>query len=220
NTLYWIGKYVYRVKTPAELLEQGVFSKSEYRAFQRAEAYLWAVRCNLQFLVARADDPRTFESQQDVAERQGYASRAGMLGVERFMKRYFLVAKDVGDLTRIFCTSLEFAHAKKVDAFGRVFPTFRKARRAIRGEPDFVLEHGRITVSADDVFQKDPVNIIKIFWLAGREGVMFHPDALKLLTRSMRLIDGKLRSNERANAYFLDILTNPNSVERVLRWMN
>ena len=30
-----------------------------------------------------------------------------MLGVERLMKRYFLVAKDVGDLTRIFCTSLE-----------------------------------------------------------------------------------------------------------------
>jgi [protein-PII] uridylyltransferase len=220
NTLYWIGKYFYRVRTPAELIDKGVFSKTEYRAFQRAEDFLWAVRCNLHFLVGRADDRLTFEVQQEMAERLGYSGRAGMLGVERFMKRYFLVAKDVGDLTRIFCTSLEFAHAKKVDTFGRVLSTFRKPRRAIRGEPDFVLEHGRITVSADDVFQKDPVNIIKIFWLAGREGVMFHPDALKLLTRSMRLIDGKLRSNERANAYFLDILTNPNSVERVLRWMN
>lgn len=220
NTLYWIGKYFYRVQTSTELIEKGVFSKSEYRAFQRAEDFLWAVRCNLHFLVGRADDRLTFEVQQEMAERLGYSNRAGMLGVERFMKRYFLVAKDVGDLTRIFCTSLEFAHAKKVDAFGRVFGNFRKARRAIRGEPDFALEHGRITVANDEVFEKDPVNIIKIFWVAGREAVMFHPDALKLLTRSMRLIDAKLRNNERANAYFLDILTTPKSVERVLRRMN
>ena len=220
NTLYWIGKYFYRVKTPAELIEKGVFSKTEYRAFQRAEDFLWAVRCNLHFLIGRADDRLTFESQQEMAERLGYSGRAGMLGVERFMKRYFLVAKDVGDLTRIFCTSLEFAHAKKVDAFGRVFPTFRKARRAIRGEPDFALEHGRLTVASEDVFENDPVNLIKIFWVAGREGVMFHPDALKLLTRSMRLIDAKLRADPRANSYFLDILTSPRSVERVLRRMN
>ncbi|GGA37871.1 [protein-PII] uridylyltransferase [Pelagibacterium lentulum] len=220
NTLYWIGKYFYRVQTSDELIEKGVFSRQEFRAFQRAEDFLWAVRCNLHFLVGRADDRLTFEVQQEMAERLGYANRAGMLGVERFMKRYFLVAKDVGDLTRIFCTSLEFAHAKKVDTFGRVFASFRKARRAIKEESDFILEHGRITTSAPDVFEKDPVNLIKIFLVAGREGVMFHPDALKQITRSIRLIDKNLRADPQANAYFLEILTTPTYVERVLRWMN
>jgi [protein-PII] uridylyltransferase len=220
NTLYWIGKYFYRVQTASELVGKDVFSRSEYRLFQRAEDFLWAVRCNLHFIVKRADDRLTFDVQQEMAERLGYSNRAGMLGVERFMKRYFLVAKDVGDLTRIFCTSLEFAHAKKVDAFGRVFANFRKSRRAIRGEPDFVIERGRINIAAPDVFEKDPVNMIKIFWVAGREGVMFHPDAVKEITRSMRLIDGKLRTNERANGYFRDILTAPKSVERILRRMN
>ena len=37
----------------------------------------------------------------------GYTDHAGSRGVERFMKHYFLVAKDVGDLTRIFCAILE-----------------------------------------------------------------------------------------------------------------
>ncbi|HWJ88231.1 MAG TPA: [protein-PII] uridylyltransferase [Pelagibacterium sp.] len=220
NTLYWIGKYFYRVRTPAELIAKGVFSSSEYRTFQRSEDFLWAVRCNLHFLLGRSDDRLAFDSQQEMARRMGYDDRAGLLGVERFMKRYFLVAKDVGDLTRIFCTSLEFAHAKTVSAFGRVLPAFRKARRPIRGEPDFVLEHGRLTVASEDVFAADPVNIIKIFWVAGREGVMFHPEALKLLTRSMRLIDARLRADPRANTYFLEILTNAPSVERVLRRMN
>ncbi len=220
NTLYWIGKYFYRVQTAAELIEKGVFSRAEYRAFERAEDFLWAVRCNLHFLLKRADDRLTFEIQQEMAERLGYAGRAGMLGVERFMKRYFLVAKDVGDLTRIFCTSLEFAHAKKVFGFGRVLDGFRRTRVPVSGEKDFVLEHGRLTVARPDVFEKDPVNLIRIFQVAGREGVMFHPDALKQITRSMRLIDARLRSDPQANACFLDILTSSQSVERVLRWMN
>ena len=32
--------------------------------------------------------------------------------VEAFMKAYFLVAKDVGDLTRIFCAALEEQNRK------------------------------------------------------------------------------------------------------------
>ena len=40
----------------------------------------------------------------------GYTDHTGTRGVERFMKHYFLIAKDVGDLTRIFCAVLEAEH--------------------------------------------------------------------------------------------------------------
>ena len=33
HTLFWIAKYVYRVREPNDLLLQGVFSKDEYRIF-------------------------------------------------------------------------------------------------------------------------------------------------------------------------------------------
>ena len=42
----------------------------------------------------------------------GYTSHPGMQDVERFMKHYFLVAKDVGDLTAILCAKLEDEQAK------------------------------------------------------------------------------------------------------------
>ncbi|HUV31992.1 MAG TPA: [protein-PII] uridylyltransferase [Devosiaceae bacterium] len=219
NTLYWIGKYFYQVKSPAELVGKGVFTASEYRQFQRSEDFLWTVRCHLHFLTGRADDKLTFDLQRELAERVHFAGRHGLMGVERLMKRYFLVAKDVGDLTRIFCTSLEFDHAKNVDMLGRVMHQLRP-RRPIRGETDFVIVRGRIDTAADDVFEKDPVNLIKIFWLAGRENLLFHPDALKRITRSMRFIDAALRKDQRANTYFLDILTAPEFVERILRRMN
>ena len=220
HTLFWIGKYFYRVKTSAELVDKGVLSAEEYRNFQRAEEFLWAVRCNLHFLTGRADEKLTFEVQPDLARRLRYADRPGMLGVERMMKRYFLVAKDVGDLTRIICTSLEFDHAKPLDMMGRVTGLFKRGRVAIKGEPDFVIDSGRLNTAAPDTFDKNPLALIKSFLVAGRNDLLFHPDAIKAITRALHLINRDVKNSPEANQWFLEILTSPRTVERILRQMN
>ncbi|KRA95800.1 protein-PII uridylyltransferase [Devosia sp. Root685] len=220
NTLFWIGKYFYQVKTSHELVAKGVLTDAEYRLFQRAEDFLWAVRCHLHFVTHRAEEKLTFDVQPDLARRMGYAERIGMLGVERFMKRYFLVAKDVGDLTRIICASLEFRHAKDMDLVGRVLAPFRAGKTKIKGETDFVIDTGRLNVATPDAFERDPVNLIKMFMVAGREELLFHPDAIKHIRDSLSLIDNKLRNDPKANSYFLTILTSPLYVERILRQMN
>ena len=46
--------------------------------------------------------------------RLGYNDRKGLKNVERFMKHYFLTAKEVGDLTRIICSVLEERQKNKV----------------------------------------------------------------------------------------------------------
>src|SRR5690606_31959792 len=209
NTLFWIGKYFYEVKSGAELVDKGVLSAAEYRLFQRAEDFLWAIRCHLHFLTGRADDKLSFELQPDLAARLGYAGRAGLLGVERLMKRYFLVAKDVGDLTRIFCTSLEFNHAKPLDTVGRVLAPLRRGRQKIKGDPDFVIDSGRLNIATPDAFERRPANLIRGFVLAGQLDLHFHPDAIKAITRSLRLIGPALRNDPAANAWFLEILTTP-----------
>ena len=48
-----------------------------------------------------------FNIQPEMANRLGYNDRGGLKNVERFMKHYFLTAKEVGDLTRIICSVLE-----------------------------------------------------------------------------------------------------------------
>ncbi|MEQ1771609.1 MAG: [protein-PII] uridylyltransferase [Devosia sp.] len=220
NTLFWIGKYFYQVKTGAELVGKGVLSPDEYRLFQRAEDFLWTMRCHLHFVTGRADEKLTFDLQPEIAQRLRFADRPGMLGVERMMKRYFLVAKDVGDLTRIFCTSLEFDHAKPLDMLGRVQGMFKRGRVAIKGEPDFVIDSGRLNTAKPDTFDKNPLSIIKSFLVAGRNDLLFHPDAIKAITRSLHLIKREVQNDERANEWFLEIITSPRTVERVLRQMN
>ncbi|TIR44146.1 MAG: hypothetical protein E5X26_13235, partial [Mesorhizobium sp.] len=72
----------------------------------------------------------------------------------------------------------------------------------------------------DSVFERDPVNLLRLFWFADKHGLEFHPDALKLLTRSLGLANKSLRRDEEANRLFLDILTSDRNAELNLRRMN
>ncbi|WP_334176562.1 nucleotidyltransferase domain-containing protein, partial [Pseudoxanthobacter sp.] len=95
NTLFWIAQYVYRVHSREELVDLGVFSRAELSLFRKAEDFLWAVRCHLHFLTGRAEERLSFDFQREIGIRLGYTSHPGLRDVERFMKHYFLVAKDV-----------------------------------------------------------------------------------------------------------------------------
>jgi [protein-PII] uridylyltransferase len=216
NTLFWIAKYVYRVKQPSDLVKVGVFTKEEYQTFRKAENFLWAVRCELHFLTGRAEERITFDLQTEMAKRLGYQEHRGLKAVERFMKHYFLVAKDVGDLTRIFCAVLEDQEKKKRPSIGRFMQAMRR-KKVIRG---FTVETGRLSVSNPVFFEKDPVNIIRLFHVADQHGLDIHPDVLKLVTRSLKYVDASLRRNEEANRLFLEILASKKTPEVTLRLMN
>ncbi|MEZ5840312.1 MAG: [protein-PII] uridylyltransferase [Hyphomicrobiales bacterium] len=220
HTLYWIGKYFYRVRTPGELIKAGVFTRKEYNLFRKCEDFLWAVRCHLHFVTARAEERITFDMQPELARRLGYTEHPGLKDVERFMKHYFLVAKDVGDLTRIFCSELEERHAKQTPVLNRFLDTIKRRHHKIRGSTDFVVDHDRINIADEAVFERDPVNIIRIFHLADRHNLAFHPDAMRLITRSLGIINGKLREDPEANKLFFEILASRNEPELVLRRMN
>src|SRR5690242_7517664 len=221
HTLFWIAKYVYHVREPEELIEHGVFDRREYQLFRRCEEFLWGVRCHLHFVTGRAEERLSFDLQRDIAVRLGYTTHPGLRDVERFMKHYFLIAKDVGDLTAIMCAELEAQQAKDVPMLNRVVARFRRRpKRIALNAKDFVIDHNRISIADRKAFARDPVNLIRIFHLAQRHGLDFHPDAMRLATRSLKLIDKSVREDEEANRLFLDILTAQNDAEVVLRRMN
>ncbi|MEW5424540.1 [protein-PII] uridylyltransferase [Amorphus sp. 3PC139-8] len=221
NTLFWIAKYFYRVRTGEELVRVGVFSRADYRLFRKCEDFLWAVRCHLHFLTGRHEERLSFDVQREIAVRLGYTSHPGMRDVERFMKHYFLVAKDVGDLTRIFCAALEEEHVKQTPRLNRFLRTIRRGKqRAIRGHEDFIVDNDRINLADSEVFQRDPVNLIRIFQLADKYELAFHPDAMTLVRRSLKLIDASLRENVEANRLFIETLTSKKDPETILRRMN
>ena len=219
NTLFWIAKYVYRVREASELVEAGLFSRKEYRLFCRCEEYLWRVRCHLHFVTGRAEERLTFDQQRIISERLGYVTRAGLYGVERFMKHYFLIAKEVGDLTAIVCAALEERQAKPSPMLDRFFGRIWR-RKEIVANKDFAIENARITVADPATFARDPINLIRLFAIADESGLAIHPDAMRLVTLSLTRIDAEMRNDPEANRLFLSIVSSRNSPEIVLRLMN
>src|ERR1039457_668744 len=221
HTLFWIAKYVYRVRETDELLERGVFDAQEYRTFRRCADFLWSVRCNIHFFSGRAEERLSFDIQREIAIRLGYTSHPGMQDVERFMKHYFLVAKDVGDLTAILWAQLEEQQDKPAPVLSRMMARLRPNlnRRRVPDSDDFIVDNNRINLAAPDVFNHDPVNLIRIFRLAQKNNLAFPPDAMRTVTRSLKLINSQLRDNPEANRLFMEILTS-NDAEIVLRRMN
>jgi [protein-PII] uridylyltransferase len=221
HTLYWIAKYVYRVREREQLIDRGVYDPREYRRFRRCGDFLWAVRCHMHFLAGRAEERLSFDIQREIAVRLGYTEHPGLRDVERFMKHYFLVAKDVGDLTAILCAKLENSQAKPMPVLSRMMARLRPRPRSTLAESDdFLVDYNRINVVDESVFQRDPRNLLRIFHLAQKYNLAFHPDAMHLATRSLKLIDAPLREDPEANRLFLEILTSKNDAETVLRRMN
>ena len=215
HTLFWIGKYAYRLQSVADLVEVGLFSAAELRQFQRAERFLWAVRCHLHLAAGRAEERLTFDYQREIANRMSYADRPGKSPVERFMRHYFLHAKTVGDLTGVFLAHLDEKFARRGRRIG--LPAFRRRPRKLEG---FLLDRGRLAVPDDQFLAEDPVRLILMFALADRHGLEIHPLAMRAAARNARLIDAHVRADQSANALFLDVLTSPRDPEPVLRWMN
>ena len=215
QTLYWIGKYIHRVRRGAELVGAGLFTDTEYRAFRRAENFFWAVRCHLHTITGRAEDRLTFDLQCEVALRMNFADRPGKSSVERFMQFYFMQANRVGSLTGVFLTQIDEQFARRQPT--GLLAAFRQKARSLKG---FRVFGGRIGAPGDDWFAKDPVRLIEIFQLAEANGLEIHPETMRMIGRDAGLIKGVVRKDARANALFMAVLAGRNDPETVLRWMN
>ena len=221
HTLHWLSKYLYGHDVGQASVAEGVFTADEALTFRRCEDFLWSVRCHLHFLAGRAEERLTFELQPMMAERLGYRADDGMLAVERFMKHYFLVAKEVGNLTTILCSALEIQQLKSAPALKRIMEQLDwRTRRQVRQRTDFRIDNARINVADADVFKRDPVNIIRLFAQAEQTGTFLHPDAIRLLRGSLRLIDHSLRADPEANRIFLELVTGKVDPAGTLRRMN
>ncbi len=221
HTLHWLAKYIHGETPGQEGAESRIFSQSEMTTYRHSENFLWTVRCHLHFLTGRAEERLTFDLQPQLAQRLGYHDRGGLRAVERFMRHYFLVAKDVGDLTAVLCASLEMQQLKVSPGFAQMLnPMSWRTRRRVRTKTEFRIENGRLTVPDVKVFERDPVNLIRYFREVEATKAFVHPDAARLIRVSLRLIDEKLRTDPEANRIFVELLTSESDPADALRRMN
>lgn len=219
NTLFWIAQYLHPGESLERILQLEMFDRREVRGFIVAFDFLWAVRSHLHFATGRPEERLSFDLQPEIARRMGYGDRGDAPAVERFMRRYFLIAKDVGALTRVFAAKLEADRVKIAPKGISRFIPGRSVKRKPLAEPGFHEIGGRLDVDPD-IFEQDPVNLLRLFRIADQRNLDLHPDAFTAASRSMNLITSAVRRDRHAAKVFLDILARGRDPRTTLTLMN
>jgi len=89
----------------------------------------------------------------------------------------------------------------------------RLKRRKLAESDDFIVDKNRITLPAANVLKRDPVNLIRVFYLAQKHNLAFHPAPMRAITRSLKLIDAKATRRQEANRLLVEILTSKKDPE-------
>ncbi|HWT10968.1 MAG TPA: [protein-PII] uridylyltransferase [Roseomonas sp.] len=203
QTLYWLARYAFNVQRMPELVGPhtpggGLLTGEEARAIRRAWDFFWTVRFHLHIVTGRAEERLTFDLQPVVGARMGYTRHGLQDGVERFMKHFFLMVRDVARFTRILEPAIERASLGPP----AVVPASDKALT----EAGFALADGKVIAAPGHDFTIDPVLMLRIFRMARDRGLDIHPLAFRAIVRHARHV-ARLRGDSGASAEFLDLLS-------------
>jgi [protein-PII] uridylyltransferase len=220
NCLFWIARGLAPDSPLGEAALEDLLTRRERRLFAEAFDFLWQVRIHMHRIADRPVEALTFDLQPEVARRMGWRGRGDEPAVERFMRRYFLVARDVGALTRAMSAQLEAREQKKAGGLVRGLSRLWSGRSRPLETPGFVIDRGRLSVTGPGVFDEDPIRLLTLFVEADRLDLDLHPDAFAAVTRSLPRVTPRLRRDPEASRAFLKVLAHGQRPYRVLSIMN
>ncbi len=202
QTLYWMARYVFGIRSIMTLAEAegasgGVISHAEGRLAIRCWDFLWTLRFHLHYVSGRAEERLTFDLQPVVGARMGYTRHGRQDGVERFMRHYFLTARDVTRLTHVLEPALLRA------ALGP--PALAPQTDLALLTAGFVLADGMLLPQASRPFHAEPIQMLRMLVVARDRDLALHPLAIRAMIRSERRAVA-LRRDPEAAAIFLDLL--------------
>ena len=199
QTLYWMIRAAYGPFTPNQLSEGhlGLLEAPELRRLRRCWDFLWTVRFHMHYVSGRAEDRLTFDLQPVVGARMGYTRRERQDGVERFMRHYFLTARDVTRMTLV----LEPVVVRKT--MGEPAVQMQTDQALLKA--GFVLADGQIAPARPKDFEEEPIRMLRMLDFARKRRLTLHPLAVRALIRSERRVVA-LRGDPEAAEIFLDLL--------------
>jgi [protein-PII] uridylyltransferase len=192
HTALWIAFVHFKVTSLAQLASQGVITEGQYSVFLRSRNFLWRLRNEVHYLSGRKNDQLTFDLQEQAAKDFNYRDSAHLLAVERFMKAYFIHAKNIREFSGIV-----------MDAALRKPERRRWFERSVPIGP-FVLMGKTLIPPADDLFRKEPALIPAAFEVMHSRGAVFS-NRLKALIREQRF-GNDVRTSPAASSAFLAVL--------------
>src|SRR5436309_183303 len=199
HTAMWLGAARFGARTLRELAERGLITPHEQEAADRALTFLWRVRNELHFFSGHKNDVLSRELQPRIAKNLGYENEDDALGVERFMRDYYLNARAIHRVSQRLIARCHETLWVRGSA---------ERRQRLQALADgLVFFDGRLHRADRDpgVLRRDPVRLMKVFWHLHRLGCDLSLGLERAVEESLDVVDDAFRRSPAVRDLFLDI---------------
>lgn len=216
QNLVWMTLVKYGTHDLAELAAKKHIEPEETEALNAAYSFLLRVRNELHYLLDRSADVLLRAHQPAVAAGLGDHDRSLARRVERFMGEYYTHTAAIYRVTRTVEERLKLMP----DRFS--FSGFLRNRRHLAAYvlDGFKFVDGQIHAATDDVFEKDPSRLMRVFRIAQQRGLGIGATVRGMISGRLRQVDAKFRADPRVRAAFLELLGQRGQVAPYLREMH
>lgn len=221
HNLLWSAFFRERATHVDQLTERKFINDSERRALEKAYDFILRVRTDLHYLAKRPADTLAMNFQSQIADRFQYPANNSMRRTEAFMREYYQHARTISLTTEtLFERLLESrgtARPKKPIALLRFFTRPGPGHQRFDG---FVTHGGQIYPETREVFNQDPIRLIRVFGHAQTRDLRISSELAQLIRRRLRLVNRTFQYARAAREAFGEILSRKGQVGRILRAMH
>ena len=214
HTAMWLASAKFGARTLQELADKGLVTDRERKATDEALTFLWRVRNELHFLSGHKNDVLSRDLQPQIARNFGYADDETALGVERFMREYYLHARAIHRVSRRLIARCQELLSRR-----------GSAHRGLRQEAladGLLFFDGQLHLARPDgqAFVEDPIRLMKVFWHAHRLGCGLSIDLERAVEAALDLVDERFRRSAEVRELLLAICRNWGRVAQTLGAMH
>ncbi len=214
HTAMWLASAKFGARTLQELVDKALITDRERRAADEALTFLWRVRNELHFLSGHKNDVLSRDLQPQIARNFGYADDETALGVEKFMREYYLHARVIHRVSRRLI-------ARCQELLSRRGTAQRRLRQEALADGLLFFDGRLHSAEADGrAFREDPTRLMKVFWHAHRLGCELSIDLERAIEDGLDLIDERFRRSPEVRDLLLAICRNWGRVAPVLGVMH
>lgn len=201
--ILWTARKVYNIKHLQQLVEFGILEKPDMDALEKSYDFLMKIRFILHYLSGKNLNLLNLSIQRSIASRLGYEDNTNLSAVEQFMRDYYQAAKKIHYFSKLIIRLLvtpKSSSMKKID-------------------DNFFVINKHIYTTTEDVFSKDPLNLLRVFYYLQKGDYYLAHSTEKLIEKSLQWAEG-IRESEAAAHLFDEIISKTDHLAKTLKYMH
>ncbi len=209
QAMFWTGKVLFGLSTPAEFHEEGLLNQKEFQALEDAKNDLFIIRNRLHYASGRKNDRLFFEYQEEIARKLRLYDSRETLGVERFMKKVHTSLYTIATASDLF-----FEHVEDVINPPKAGKPHRKLA------PGIEILNNKIFLTDAKLLLQKPYLLFKAFSLSAEMEIPLHYRSRRRIASLVDRLDEKARRSRRCARYFLETLEKSRTPQSLLQMLD